>query len=207
MASVHKSNKAISPGANPNGPESESTIDPDSGTTHIDEDEQKRLIERHEAEVAANQAPASRRLEQAIAICLVVICLLGLYESQSIVLRNHVSSALLGPRWWPTVLCLISLTLASVLTAIAFIRLPFERDGIEKSTRTGWFRAAATIVIEGLFIAAWMASGNFYTPAFVMLLIMLWLYGLRSWKTLIAFPASMIIGIYLVFDLLLKVAL
>lgn len=171
----------------------------------LDEDE-LALIERHEAQVALVQAPPSRLLERGVGLALVGLSALGIYVSQTIVIRNQVNS-MFGPRWWPTALCLISLALSIALTIAAFTRLPFERVGVENSSRAGWYRVAVTLIAEVLFIVAWSVTGNFVVPGVLMLAVMLWFYGTRKWTMLVAFPILSIAFIYALFSLLLKIPL
>lgn len=167
--------------------------------------EELALVEEMEREVAALQAPASRRLERGIAISLVVLSALGVFGSRIIGVRTETGG--LDPRWWPTIICAISLGLSILLTVIAYTRPPFDRDDLEKTNGEGWVKLAWTVVLSTLYIVAWTLTENFIIPSVILLSALMWVYNGRGWKALVIFPVVTITFLYLLFHSLLRVPL
>ncbi len=163
------------------------------------------LVEEREREVRALEAKPSRKLEVLIAITLVILSTGGIIASGLISLRTETGG--IDPRWWPTVLCVITLVLALMLTVVSLTRPPFDREDLEVTNRGGWYRLVWTIILSALFVVAWTLSGNFVIPAMLLLVILMWIYDGRGWKALVIYPVGMIVGIYLLFHTLLKVPL
>lgn len=167
--------------------------------------EELALVEEMEREVSALQARPSRKLEVAIALGLVLLCVAGLIGSRLIGVRTETGG--IDPRWWPTVMCGIALALSILLAVIAFIRPPFDREDLEVTNHGGWIRLAWTIVLSALYIVAWSVTGNFVIPSVILLVALMWVYDGRGWKALVIFPVATVAGIYLLFHTLLKVPL
>lgn len=167
--------------------------------------EELALVEAMEREVAELQARPSRKLERAIALSLVALSLLGIIGSRLIAVRTETGGV--DPRWWPTVICGLSLALSLLLTVVTFTRPPFDREDLEVTNRGGWFRLAWTVVLSALFIVAWTLTGNFVIPAVLLLAVLMWVYDGRGWKALVIYPVVTVLFIYLLFHTLLKVPL
>lgn len=167
--------------------------------------EELALVEEMEREVAALQAKPSRTLEQAIALSLVVLSVLGIIGSRLIGVRTETGG--IDPRWWPTVMSGSTLALSLLLTVIAFTRPPFDREDLEVTNRGGWIRLVWTMVLASLYIVAWTLSGNFVIPSVILLAVLMWVYDGRGWKALVVYPIVTVAGIYLLFNTLLKVPL
>jgi len=191
--------------AGPSGrPESDGATHTPSLTEGISVEE-LALVEEMEREVAALQAKPSRKLEVAIALSLVALCVLGIIGSRLIAVRTETGG--IDPRWWPTVMCGVALALSLLLTVIAFTRPPFDREDLEVTNRGGWVRLAWTIVLSALYIVAWTLTGNFVIPSVILLAALMWVYDGRGWKALVIYPIVTVAGIYLLFHTLLKVPL
>lgn len=167
--------------------------------------EELALVEEMEREVAGLQAKPSRKLEKATAISLAVLSTVGVIASRAIAVRTETGGV--DPRWWPTIICAISLALSILLVVFAFTKPPFDRDDLETSNRGGWYRFAVSIILSTLFIIAWTLSENFVVPTAILLAALLWLYEGRGWKALVLFPVLTTTFIYLLFHTLLKVPL
>lgn len=167
--------------------------------------EELALVEEREREVRALEAKPSRKLEVSIAITLVILSVGGIIASGLISLRTETGG--IDPRWWPTVLCVITLVLSLMLTVVSLTRPPFDREDLEVTNRGGWYRLVWTIILSALFVVSWTLSGNFVIPAMLLLVILMWIYDGRGWKALVIYPVGMIVGIYLLFHTLLKVPL
>lgn len=163
------------------------------------------MVEEMEREVAALQAPPSRKLERAIAISLIVLSALGVLGSRLIAVRTETGG--LDPRWWPTVICGISLVLSILLTVISFTRPPFDRDDLEVTNREGWYKLAWTVLFCTLYIVAWTLTGNFVVPSVILLVILMWIYNGRGVKALVIYPIVTVTFLYLLFHSLLRVPL
>ncbi|WP_091181822.1 tripartite tricarboxylate transporter TctB family protein [Paramicrobacterium humi] len=163
------------------------------------------MVEEMEREVSALQAKPSRWLERVIALSLVGLCVLGIIGSRLIEVRTETGG--IDPRWWPTLMCGISLGLSLLLTVIAFTRPPFDREDLEVTNRGGWLRLVCTIVLSALYIVAWTLSGNFVVPSVILLVALMWVYDGRGWKALVIYPIATVAFIYLLFHTLLKVPL
>lgn len=167
--------------------------------------EELALVEEMEREVSALQARPSRRLEVAIALSLVVLCVVGIIGSRLIPVRTETGG--IDPRWWPTVMCAVSLALSVLLAVISFTRPPFDREDLEVTNKGGWIRLVWTIVLSTLYIVAWTLTGNFVIPSVILLAALMWVYDGRGLKALVIYPLVTVAGIYLLFHTLLKVPL
>jgi hypothetical protein len=201
----NKQDGSAATAAGPSGrPESDGVTHTPSMTEGISAEE-LALVEQMEREVSALQAKPSRKLEIAIALSLVVLCLLGILGSRLIAVRTETGG--IDPRWWPTVMCGVALALSVLLAVIAFTRPPFDREDLEVTNTGGWVRLAWTIVLSTLYIVAWTLSENFVIPSVILLVALMWVYDGRGWKALVIFPVATVAGIYLLFHTLLKVPL
>jgi hypothetical protein len=167
--------------------------------------EELALVEQMEREVAELQAKPSRKLEVGIAIGLVVLSAAGVLASRGLGVRTETGGV--DPRWWPTVICALSLVLSVALLIVALTRPPFDRDDLEVSNRGGWYRLTITLVVLALYMVAWTLSGNFVIPSVLLLVVLMWVYDGRGWKALLVYPIATIAFIYLLFHTLLRVPL
>lgn len=167
--------------------------------------EELALVEQMEREVAELQAKPSRRLEQGIASVLVALSIIGLLGSRAIAVRTETGG--IDPRWWPTVMCAITLVLSVALLVVALTKPPYDREDLEVSNRGGWYRLLCTIVVATLYIVAWTLTGNFVIPSVILLVVLMWVYDGRGWKALVVYPLGTVAFIYLLFHTLLAVPL
>jgi hypothetical protein len=167
--------------------------------------EELALVEQMEREVAELQAKPSRRLEVGIAIGLVVLSAGGLLASRALGVRTETGGV--DPRWWPTVICGLSLLLSVWLLVVVLVKPPFDRDDLEVTNRGGWYRLGITLVVLALYVVAWTLSQNFVIPSVLLLVVLMWVYDGRGWKALLVYPIATIAFIYLLFHTLLKVPL
>lgn len=167
--------------------------------------EELALVEEMEREVHALEAKPSRKLERLIAISLVVLSSGGIIASRLIAVRTETGG--IDPRWWPTVICVLTLGLSLLLTVVSLTKPPFDREDLEVTNRGGWYRLMWTIIFSALYIVAWTLSENFVIPSVLLLVILMWTYDGRGWKALVIYPVVTVTGIYLLFHTLLKVPL
>jgi hypothetical protein len=167
--------------------------------------EELALVEEMEREVAALQAQPSRKLERGIAITLVVLSVIGILGSRAMEVRTETGGV--DPRWWPTVMCGVSLALSLLLTLVSFTKPPFDREDLEVTNRGGWIRLMWTVILSALYIVVWTLTENFVIPSVVLLVALMWIYDGRGWKALVIYPVATVAFIYLLFHTLLKVPL
>jgi hypothetical protein len=167
--------------------------------------EELALVEEMEREVAALQARPSRKLERGIAITLVVLSVIGILGSRAMEVRTETGGV--DPRWWPTVMCGVSLALSLLLTVVSFTKPPFDREDLEVTNRGGWIRLMWTVILSALYIVVWTLTENFVIPSVVLLVALMWIYDGRGWKALVIYPIATVAFIYLLFHTLLKVPL
>lgn len=165
-------------------------------------------------------APPSRRLELVIASASVALSALVVYLASHIAVRHETGGV--DPRWWPTVLGSVALTLSLLLLVVAIVRPPFDREDVTSATRRGWIRCVAAMALSCVFIALWSTLSFSFTVGlpglrltFTAFIVVLPLYvaglvamfGGRGLKALVVFPAIVSVVIYVLFHLLLKVPL
>jgi len=167
--------------------------------------EELALVEEMEREVAALQAKPSRKLERGIGITLVVLSIAGLIGSRAVTVRTETGG--IDPRWWPTVICAVTLVLSIMLIVVSLTKPPFDREDLEVTNRDGWQRLMWTIILVVLFIMAWKLSGNFVVSSVALLVLVMWVNDGRGLKALVFYPLGTVTCIYLVFHTLLRVPL
>lgn len=153
---------------------------------------------------AAVAARPTRRLEVVVATTALGAAATFLLLTTRITSRVQADG--LSPQWWPTVLggCAVLLSLALLVGAVR--REPAERAELDEATPGGRLRVVATAGACVAFLLAWDLVG-FVVPAPLFLLALLLLYGARNRVALVLLPVGVTAGIYLLFDLLLKVPL
>ena len=167
--------------------------------------EELALVEAMEREVAALQAQPSHKLERGIALTLGAWSVAGIFASRAIAVRTETGDV--DPRWWPTLVCTITLALSLLLTVVSFTKPPFDREDLEVTNRGGWIRLMWTVILSTLYIVAWTITGNFVVPSVLLLAALMWIYDGRGWKALLIYPVVTVTFIYLLFHTLLKVPL
>lgn len=149
-------------------------------------------------------AAPSRVLELAIAIVALALSVTALILSQNIRLR--MGGGGIDPKWWPTVLSIAGATLSAILLGMAAFWPPLSRGEVEASTREGWVRMLLALALSALYVYAWSTIG-YLIPTVLFTAILLWVFGLRSWKGLVIFPIATTAFIYGLFHYLLRVPL
>jgi len=147
--------------------------------------------------------PPSRRLELLCGGIAAALSgtLIGL--SRLIEVRNETGGV--DPRWWPTVLGVLGLVLAVALVVVA-LTATLHRDDVEPATASGLRNVFVTAAVAVAYVVVWPLIG-FIPATFALLVILTAVYGARSWKVLVIFPAALTAFLYLLFATLLKVPL
>ncbi len=149
-------------------------------------------------------ARPSRRLEITVAATALVLSVIALVLSRNIHLRMDTGG--INPRWWPTVLSILAIVLSAILAGMSMFSPAMSRGDLESSHHEGWVRMLLALAISTLYVIAWTSFGYVY-PTVVYLLALLWVFGLRSWKGLVAFPVITTAFIYGLFHFMLRVPL
>src|SRR5690606_31269956 len=126
-------------------------------------------------------APPSRRLEIAIGAMALAFSLLALWLSRDITLR--MGGGGIDPKWWPTVLSVVAAGLSAILVGMSLFAPPMSRGDVEASEKDGWVRMLAALALSALYVAAWSLAG-YVVPTLVFTAVLLFVFGLRSWKGL-----------------------
>lgn len=148
-------------------------------------------------------APPAPLMERAVAAVVVVLGLAMLYGARAIEVRNETGG--IDPRWWPTVIAagITAMGLWMMGNAI-FTRI--ERT-VDPAQPSGWVSMLATVGGLAVLVVAWQFHVPFLLLAPLFLIGTNWVYGLRRWTTLLLFPAVITALIFVIFRLVLKVAL
>ena len=149
-------------------------------------------------------APQSRPLEIIIAVVALILSVTALVLSQNIRLR--MGGGGLDPKWWPTLLSILAAILSAILVGFSLFGPTASRGELEAGHRDGWVRMLTALALSALYVFAWWQVG-YPIPTVVYLFALLWSFGLRSWKGLIAFPLITTAFIYGLFHYLLRVPL
>lgn len=149
-------------------------------------------------------AKPSRRLEIVIAVTALVLSVIALLLSRNIYLR--MGSGGLDPKWWPTLLSIMAAVLSSVLLGMSLLGPTASRGDLEATQSDGWKRMLSALTLSALYAFAWSMVG-YVIPTVLYLVALLWVFGLRSWKGLIAFPLVTTALIYGLFHFMLRVPL
>jgi hypothetical protein len=148
---------------------------------------------------------ASRRLEITIAVTLTVLFAAGVVACQTVTVPAQTGA--LTPRGWPTMLTVAGLVLSLLLLVGSIINPPADRDEVDVASPAGWRQFVLTTVAMILFIVAWRYAYSFLVPCALLLAALQWIFGVRRWKPLVIFPLVTTGGIFVVFQLLLRVPL
>jgi hypothetical protein len=149
-------------------------------------------------------ASPSRRLEIATALTALLLSIIALILSRGIYLRMGAGG--LDPKWWPTLLSIVSAGLSALMIGLALFGPAQSRGDLESSHHDGWVRMLLALALSTLYALAWWWLG-YVIPTIIYLFALLWVFGLRSWKGLIAFPLVTTAFIYGLFHFLLRVPL
>lgn len=147
--------------------------------------------------------PPSRRLEVLTGVIAIALSAVMILLSRAIQVNRETGGV--DPRWWPTVLGVISLVLAVLLVAVALTRT-LSRNDIEPTSRTGRINAVVTAAAAVAYALAWPIVG-FLPATFVLLVVLTAVFGARNWKVLVFFPAGLTAFLYILFASLLRVPL
>lgn len=162
------------------------------------------LIEPAGDDVEAPPATTSRAFEAVVAAIAIAVVGAVLLLSQGI--SSDVDAGGLAPVWWPTVLGVIGLVLAVGMLVVALVRPLKEREDVVAATPEGWRQTGLAALASVAFVVAWDQVG-FVVPALVFLVALCLIFGARSLKVLVLFPAGITALIYVLFDVLLRVPL
>ena len=149
-------------------------------------------------------ARPSRPMEIIIAVVALALSVIALVLSQNIRLR--MGGGGLDPKWWPTLLSLASAGLAAILVGMSLFGPVANRGDLEAGHRDGWVRMLIALALSALYVFAWWQIG-YLVPTAMYLFALLWTFGLRSWKGLVAFPLVTTALIYGLFHYMLRVPL
>lgn len=155
---------------------------------------------------ADNYHPATttQRAEIIIALVALAMSAFALYLSRNMYLRLDLGG--INPRWWPTILSIGAIILSINMLTMAFFSKSYVRDDLEASHRDGWLRMLQALVFSVLYVFAWSNIG-YVISTFIYLIVILWVFGLRSGKGLILFPLITTAFIYGMFHYMLRVPL
>jgi hypothetical protein len=149
-------------------------------------------------------ARPARPMEIIIAVTALGLSVLALVLSQNIYLR--MGGGGLDPKWWPTLLSIVAAGLSAILVGMSLFGPLASRGDLEASHRQGWVRMLVALALSALYVFAWWQVG-YLIPTVAYLFALLWSFGLRSWKGLVAFPVLTTALIYGLFHFLLRVPL
>lgn len=164
----------------------------------------------------ASPPEPSRAMEVALAVVAILFMGTAFLLAQDIELRREVGPGQIDARFWPEVLALTGFVLGVWRLAVALTRPPDSREDQERVQPGGHRRVAVTVLAVVAFIALWdqrtvTAMGYrtelFPIITFVLLVVLVWLYGARGVRGLLLFPLLMTAGIYVLFDMLLRIPL
>ncbi len=155
------------------------------------------------AEVSYEAAP-SPVMEKAVAAGSLLLGLAMLVGARSIHVRAETGG--LDPRAWPTGIAIGVLVAAGWVTFNALTHRRGERD-VDRSTRRGWAQVAITVALTALVLVLWQLGLSFLLLGGLYLVALNWVYGLRTWRSLLLFPAVIVVILYVVFMLVLGVRL
>lgn len=149
-------------------------------------------------------ARPTRWLEIAIAATALVLSVTAFILSRNIYLR--MGSGGLDPKWWPTLLSVFAGVLSAVLLGMSVFGPAASRGELESSHRDGLVRMLSALTLSVLYALAWTFVG-YVVPTVLYLVALLGVFGLRSWKGLVAFPLITTAFIYGLFHFVLRVPL
>ena len=158
----------------------------------------------------------SKRMELGVAVVALVFMVTALLLAQRVELRREVGPGQIDARFWPEMLAVAGIALAVWRLVIAAVSAPDTREDQERVQPGGYRRVGLTVLASVVFIALWnqrtVTALGYRTELFpiitlVLLVSLVWLYGGRGVRALVVFPVLMTAGIYLLFDLVLRIPL
>lgn len=155
-------------------------------------------------EPPTTMADASPSMERVFAAGALVFGVLLLVAARSITLRNETGG--IDPRTWPTAIAIAILVAAGWVAFNALTKRRAER-GVEPATRSGWIKIGIVLALTVAVLVVWKLGLSFLVLGPVYLLVLNWVFGLRSWRGLALFPVIMAALLFLIFFLVLKVPL
>lgn len=170
------------------------------------------------SEVVEQDSPPapSRLMEIAFAAIALALCAVYLVLGTQIELRREAVAGQIDARFWPLMLGSLGVAAAVALLVYAITRPPATREDLERIRPGGMMRVAVTCVLTIGFVALWSVSAvvafGYRIEVFpiitaVYMLVLLLLYGLRSWIALIVYPLAVTAFIYVLFGILLRIPL
>lgn len=153
---------------------------------------------------APGDATQSRAQQIGVALTGIAVSLLWCWGAVSFDIR--VEQPGIGPRTWPLMIGGGALLLSLVLLAQALMGVRPPREG-EPVTRLGIVRAVITVGATAVALAAWLWSVPYLIWMPLLMICLILAYGARGWKAVLLVPGTVLLVIFLLFDLLLKVPL
>lgn len=165
---------------------------------------------------ADSVARPSRALEITAAAAALIVMVAFLILVQQIELRQESAPGQIDARFWPTLLGVLGVIIAARRLVFTFVTQPTDRDDLEVIRPGGMRRLALTVVLVIAYLTLWRlrsveAFGYninlfvFITP--VLLAVLLYIYGARSWKAFAIYPIATTAFIYMIFGTLLRIPL
>ncbi len=148
-------------------------------------------------------APPAPLMERAVAAVVVLLGTAMLLGARAIEVRNETGG--IDPRWWPTVIAAGIIAMGLWMLGNALFTT-IERT-VDPAQRSGWVSMLATVGGLVVLVVAWFLGVPFLLLAPLFLIGTNWVYGLRRWTTLLQFPGVITALIFVIFKLVLKVAL
>ncbi|WP_149814606.1 tripartite tricarboxylate transporter TctB family protein [Serinicoccus marinus] len=169
-----------------------------------------------EGVVADAPPPPSRAMEITVAVAGALVMGTALVLAQQIELRREAGPGQIDARFWPTLLAGAGLAAALGRLVVVLLRPADPRDDLEVVRPGGPLRLALTLVLTVAFVAVWELRDvvllgyelRVFPYACALLLAALaWLYGARSWRSLVLFPVLAAALTYALFGVLLRIPL
>lgn len=158
----------------------------------------------------------SKVMEIAVAALGLLLMVVVLVLARDIELKREAGPGQIDARFWPTVLAWAGLVAAAWRLVVVLLRPADERPDLERVQRGGPRQLILTVLAVAAFIWLWnlrevvllgyeLRVFPFLTP--VLLAGLVWLYGGRTWVSLLVFPVATTALAYLVFGTLLRIPL
>ncbi|RRD51000.1 tripartite tricarboxylate transporter TctB family protein [Arachnia propionica] len=148
-------------------------------------------------------AAPSRPLEVAASLAVVVLGVAMFLGARIIRVRNETGG--IDPRWWPGVIG-AGIAVMGLWMLVDAVRAPISRE-VAPAQRSGWVQMAATVAGLGVVLLLWQIGVSFLVLGPGYLVVMNWVFRLRTWRSLLLFPGIVLVLLLLVFQMLLKVPL
>lgn len=149
-------------------------------------------------------APPAPRMEKVVAAVVLLFGVALLAGSRAIMVRNETGG--IDPRWWPSAIAVGIVACGGWMAFNALTGRRGERD-VDSAGASGRVQMIVTAAMTALILVLWQVGLSFLVLGPAYLVVLNWVYGLRTWRSLLLFPAVIGMTLYLVFQLLLKVPL